>query len=171
MIITVSNLNTLGVEYKEAKDCSYHDFGEWVFASACLVPFMSLVRKNGFEYADGGMGNIVPIYQAIQKGATELDIIVLKNTENLQRKLPVRNALDLTFRVFSFMLNQIVTDDLIIGRLEGLSKKIKLDFFYPEKELTPNSFIFDPVQMSEWWEYGYAIGQKNKPECRIIDPG
>jgi predicted patatin/cPLA2 family phospholipase len=169
VIITVSNLNTLGVEYKEAKECTYQDFGEWVFASASLVPFMSLVRKNGFEYADGGMGNIVPIYQAIQKGATELDIIVLKNTENLQRKLPVRNALDLTSRVFSFMLNQIVTDDLIIGRLEGLSKKIKLNFFYPEKELTPNSLIFDPVQMSEWWDYGYSIGQKNKPECRIIN--
>jgi predicted patatin/cPLA2 family phospholipase len=161
----------LGVEYKEAKDCTYGDFGEWVWASSSLVPFMSLVRKNGFEYADGGMGNIVPIYQAIQKGATELDIIVLKNTENLQRKLPVRNALDLTSRVFSFMLNQIVTDDLIIGRLEGLSKKIKLNFFYPEKELTPNSLIFDPVQMREWWEYGYALGQKNKPECRIINPG
>ena len=68
------------------------------------------------------------------------------------------------------MLNQIVTDDLIIGRLEGLNKKIKLNFFYPEKELTPNSLIFDPVQMSEWWEYGYALGQKNKPECRIINP-
>lgn len=170
VIITVSNLNTMQVEYKEAKDCNYHDFCEWIWASASLVPFMSLVIKNGFEYADGGMGNIVPIYQAIQKGATELDIIVLKaNDESSVKKLPVRNALDLTSRVFSFMLNQIVTDDLIIGRLEGLNKKIKLNFYYPEKELTTNSLIFDPVQMRQWWEYGYEVAKKNNPQCRVIN--
>ena len=169
VIITVSNLNTMAVEYKEAKDCTYTDFCEWIWASASLVPFMSLVIKDGYEYADGGMGNIVPIYQAIQKGATDLDIIVLKGNENPKRKFPVRNALDLTSRVFSFMLNQIVTDDLIIGRLEGQSKKIKLNFYYPEKELTTNSLIFDPVQMSQWWAYGYEIGMKRNPECRVIN--
>jgi NTE family protein len=168
VIITVSNLNTMTVEYKAAKDCSYSDFCEWVWASASLVPFMSLVTKNGFEYADGGMGNIVPIYQAIQKGATDLDIIVLKPNEYSEKKLPVRNALDLTSRVFSFMLNQIVTDDLIIGRLEGQNKKIKLNFYYPAEELTTNSLIFDPVQMSKWWDYGYQTGEKNNPECRIV---
>lgn len=169
VIITVSNLNTMSVEYKEAKHCTYADFCDWIWASACLVPFMSLVRKNGYEYADGGMGNIVPIYQAIQKGATDLDIIVLKNTEKVQSKLPVRNALDLTSRVFSFMLNQIITDDLIIGRLEGQNKKIKLNFYYPEKELTTNSLIFDPRQMTEWWENGREVAVKNNPDCKVIN--
>lgn len=172
VIITVSNLNTMGIEYKDAKNCSYTDFCEWIWASASLVPFMSLVKKDGFEYADGGLGNIVPIYQAIQKGATDLDIIVLRNVESNDKKSPIRNALDLTSRAFSFMLNQIVTDDLVIGRLEGQNKRIKLNFFYPEEQLTTNSLIFDPEQMKKWWDYGYHIGEKNKPECRIIDhPG
>lgn len=169
VIITVSNLNTMGVEYKEAKDCTYHDFCEWIWASASLVPFMSLVTKNGFDYADGGMGNIVPIYHAIQKGATDIDIIVLKTDQNTEKMLPIRNALELTSRVFSFMLNQIVTDDLIIGRLEGLNKKIKLNFYYPAEELTSNSLIFDPEQMKQWWEYGYLIGKRNNPECRVLN--
>lgn len=169
VIITVSNLNSMQVEYKEARNCSYYDFCEWIWASASLVPFMSLVSKNGSEYADGGMGNIIPIYQAIQKGATELDIIVLKPKEYAEMKLPVRNALELTSRVFSFMLNQIVTDDLIIGRLEGQNKKIRLNFYYPAEELTTNSLIFDPLQMSQWWEYGYLTGEKNNPECKLIN--
>lgn len=169
VIITVSNLNTMRVEYKEAKDCTHHDFCEWIWASASLVPFMSLVTKNGFDYADGGMGNIVPIYHAIQKGATDIDIIVLKTDHNSEKMLPIRNALELTSRVFSFMLNQIVTDDLIIGRLEGLNKKIKLNFYYPAEELTTNSLIFDPEQMKQWWEYGYLIGKKNNPECRVLN--
>jgi predicted patatin/cPLA2 family phospholipase len=130
---------------------------------------MSLVKKNGYEYADGGMGNIVPIYQAIQKGATDLDIIVLRNIESRDRKLPVRNALDLTSRAFSFMLNQIVTDDLIIGRLAGQNKQVRLNFYYPEEQLTTNSLIFDPEQMAKWWDYGYSIGKKNNPECRVIN--
>lgn len=171
VIITVSNLNTMGVEYKEAKDCAYNDFCDWIWASASLIPFMSLVVKNGSEYADGGLGNIVPIYYAIQRGATDLDIIVLKRKETPQRKLPVRNALELTSRAFSFMLNQIVTDDLIIGRLEGQNKKIKLNFYYPEEELTSNSLIFDPVQMKQWWEYGYLMGQRSNPECRVLNTG
>ena len=169
VIITVSNLNTMGVEYKEAKDCTYADFCDWIWASASLVPFMSLVSKNGFDYADGGMGNIVPVYQAIQKGATDLDIIVLKTKEDPERRLPVRNALELTSRVFSFMLNQIVLDDLAIGRLEGLVRNIKLNFYYPEEELTTNSLIFDPVIMKKWWDYGFQLGKKNNPECRIIN--
>ena len=168
VIITVSNLNTMGVEYKEAKDCTYEDFCDWIWASASLVPFMSLVKKNGFEYADGGMGNIVPIYQAIQKGATDLDIIVLKTNENIKHQLPVRNALDLTSRVFSFMLNQIVTDDLIIGRLESQNKNIKLNFYYPREELTTNSLIFDTEKMKQWWDYGYQAGKENNPECRVL---
>lgn len=169
VIITVSNLNSMQVEYKEARDCSYHDFCEWIWASASLVPFMSLVSKNGSEYADGGMGNIIPIYQAIQKGATELDIIVLKPKEFHEKKLPVRNALELTSRVFSFMLNQIVTDDLIIGRLEGQNRNIRLNYYYPAEELTTNSLIFDPEQMRQWWEYGYLSGEKNNPECKLIN--
>ncbi len=169
VIVTVSNLNTLEVEYKQAKDCTYYDFCEWIWASSSLAPFMSLVTKNGFEYADGGMGNVVPIYQAIQNGATELDIIVLRNIETTKKKnLPVRNALDLTSRVFSFMLNQIVTDDLIIGKLEGLNKKVKLNFYYPDKELTSNSLIFDPVLMKQWWDYGYEMGKKSNPQCKVI---
>lgn len=169
VIITVSNLNTMAVEYKNAKDCTYFDFCEWIWASASLVPFMSLVTKNGYEYADGGMGNIVPIYEAIQKGATELDIIVLKPKENKKKYLPVRNALELTSRVFSFMLNQIVTDDLIIGRLEGKNKNIKLNFYYPDKELTSNSLIFDPILMKQWWDYGYQMAMNANPDCRIIN--
>ena len=115
------------------------------------------------------MGNIVPVYQAIQKEATDLDIIVLKSNENPVNKLSVRNALDLTSRVFSFMLNQIVTDHLIIGRLEGLNNKIKLNFYYPKKELTTNFLIFDPNQMREWLEYGYSIEKEACPDSRIID--
>lgn len=168
VIVAVSNLTTMAVEYKESKECTYNDFCEWIWASTSVVPFMSLVKKNGFEYADGGMGDIVPIYHAIQKGATDIDVIVLKTGMNLKNKFPVRNALDLTARVFDFMLNQIAMNDLTIGRLEGLNKKIKLNLYHSPEEITSNSLIFDPQQMKQWWDYGFAVGKENNPNCRFI---
>ena len=168
VIVTVSNLITMTTEYKDSKECTYDDFCEWIWASTSLVPFMSLIEKNGFEYADGGMGDVIPIYHAIQKGATDIDVIVLKTDHSLQNRYPVRNAFDLTTRVFDFMLRQIGTDDITIGRLEGLSKNIKLNFYHPPEDLTTNSLIFDPEQMKQWWDQGFAVGKENNPESRVI---
>lgn len=166
VFVTVSNLTMMNVEYKSAADCSYEDFCDWIWASTSLVPFMSLITKDGCEYADGGMGDLVPIYQAIQQGATEIDVIVLKSDRSLIKNAGVHNALDLTFRVFSFMLNQIALDDLTIGRLEGLNKKVKLKFYRPSEDLTSNSLIFEPEQMNRWWDMGYQCGKENNPHCK-----
>ena len=168
VIVAVSNLTTMAVEYKDSKECTYNDFCEWIWASTSLVPFMSLIEKNGFEYADGGMGDVVPIYHAIQKGATDIDVIVLKTTGNLKNRYPVRNAFDLTTRVFDFMLKQIGKDDITIGRLEGLNKNVKLNFYHPPEDLTSNSLIFDPEQMKKWWDYGFEVGKENNPDSKVI---
>lgn len=168
VFVTVSNLSTMAVEYKSVKEHSYDDFCDWIWASTSLVPFMSLITKDGCEYADGGMGNLVPIYQAIQKGATEIDVIVLRSDRDIKNS-PVHNALDLTFRVFGFMLNQIALDDLTIGRLEGMNKKVKLNFYRPSVDLTSNSLIFDPEQMKQWWNLGYECGKENNPDSKTIE--
>ena len=82
VIITVSNLSLNQVEYKSIKDCTYEDYCDWIWISANYTPFMSLVRKNGCEYADGGLGSIVPIEEAIKRGATEVDVVVLHTEVN-----------------------------------------------------------------------------------------
>ena len=47
VILTVSNLTLNNVEYKSVRKCSYLDFCDWVWGSANVVPFMSLVEKDG----------------------------------------------------------------------------------------------------------------------------
>jgi len=164
--VTVSNLTTMMVEYKNANDYDYNDFCDWIWASTSLVPFMSLVTKDNCEYADGGMGDFVPIYQAIKKGATEIDVIFLKS--DTSNKTPIQNALELTGRVFEFMLNQIARDGLIIGKIEGLRREITINFYHPPKPLTSNSLIFNPEQMKKWWDYGFIVGKENNPDSNII---
>ena len=78
-IVTVSNITTNEIEYKSIKDFSYEDFCDWIWASCNYVPFMSLLKKNGCHYADGGFGCLVPIREAIKRGATEVDAIILEN--------------------------------------------------------------------------------------------
>jgi NTE family protein len=59
--VTVSNLSLNHVEYKSIKDFDYDEFCEWIWMSCNYTPFMSLVKKGGCEYADGGLGSMVPI--------------------------------------------------------------------------------------------------------------
>lgn len=169
VIVTVSNLSYNQVEYKSVKECNYYDFCDWMWASANVVPFMSLVEKNGNEYGDGGMGNIVPIYEALMRGAREIDIILLKSQAKMTVKTPVRNALEVTVRAFDFMLNQIVSDDIIIDKLEGAQRKVKLNFFQPMEELTNNALIFDPEQMKDWWEQGFMFAKNHEPICKNLE--
>ena len=83
IIVTVSNLSLNQVEYKSINDYSYEEFCEWIWISCNYTPFMSLVQKNGCEYADGGLGNMVPIEEAIKRGATEVDAIILQTETTL----------------------------------------------------------------------------------------
>ncbi len=69
IVVTVSNLSMNEVEYKSIRDFNYEDFCEWIWISCNYAPFMSLVLKNGCEYADGGLGSMVPIEEAIKKGS------------------------------------------------------------------------------------------------------
>jgi predicted patatin/cPLA2 family phospholipase len=169
IFVTVSNLSCSQVEYKSLKECTYHDFCEWVWASSNVVPFMSLLKKNGFEYGDGGLGNIVPIYEAVNRGACEIDIILLKSQEKAEAKLPVSNAFDLTIRAFDFMLNQIASDDILIGKLAGKHQQVKLNFYQPREDLTTNSLIFDPEQMKKWWAQGFLFAKNEGPSCKNLE--
>jgi len=170
VVITIANLTRMLLEYKSIKECSYDDFCDWMWGSSNVVPFMSLLEKDGFEYADGGLGDIVPVSKAIAMGATEIDIIILDTERRSIKNPPVRNAMELTIRAFDFMLNQIENDDLLIGRMEGIKNNVQLNIYQPPENLTNNSLIFDAVKMKEWWAYGLKYARENSPCCKQIKP-
>jgi len=168
VVVTVANLTSMQMEYKSVKNCTYDEYCDWIWASSNVVPFMSLLQKNDSEYADGGLGNLVPVSHAIKMGATDIDVIILRMEKYKIKKPPVHNALELTERVFDFMLKQIEIDDLLIGRMEGLQKNINLNIYQPSESLTDNSLIFDPVKMKEWWNSGLKYARENSPDCHCI---
>ncbi len=160
VIVTVSNLTENRVEYKSINDYNYNDYCDWIWGSCNYVPFMSLLYKNNCEYADGGFGDLVPIKEAILKGATEIDVIILETeTEHLSR-LPSKNPFSLLSTVFEFMLDQIEQQNVSIGKLQAIHKNVKLNLYYTPTVLTTNSLIFDKKLMAKWWEMGYNYAKK-----------
>lgn len=170
VIVTVANLTTQAVEYKSSNDYEYDDFCDWIWASANMVPLMSLVKKDGNEYADGGFGNLIPIQQAITKGASSIDVIVLRLKNGTYNNPPLRNALDAFARTYDFMLNQIAIDDLLIANLQATNKNVTLAFYYINRLLTTRSFIFDAEEMKQWWQEGYEMFEDVECEKHYLAP-
>lgn len=169
VVVTVSNLSKNRVEYKSIKDFEYDDFCDWIWISCNYIPFMSLATKNGYEYADGGLGCVVPIREAIRRGATEVDAVILE-AENMEyNKVLGKNPFSLMINLFGFLLDQVEYHDVVEGKLAALNKKVKLTTYYTPVQLTENSLVFNKEAMTRWWQQGYDYakekGLKRKKEA------
>jgi predicted patatin/cPLA2 family phospholipase len=164
VVVTVSNLTANQIEYKSSKDCTYEDFADWIWGSCNYVPFMSLLEKNNCQYADGGFGSLVPIREAILRGATEIDAIILE-TEVIQlNRLPSKNPFSLLFDVFDFMLTHVEKHNITIGKLAANNKNVKLNLYYTPTVLTTNSLVFDEKLMRKWWKSGFKYAKSKREE-------
>ena len=170
IVVTVSNLSLNAVEYKSLRDFSYEDFCEWIWISCNYTPFMSLVRKEGCEYADGGLGSMVPIEEAIKRGATVVDAIILHTEITHVNRMPSRNAFTLLTSMFGFMLDRIERQNIRIGKFVANNHDAIINFYYTPSVLTTNSLIFDKQKMTEWWASGYKFAMKKNQEISEIEP-
>tara|TARA_R110000751_G_scaffold39596_1_gene93886 strand:- start:174 stop:1139 length:966 start_codon:yes stop_codon:yes gene_type:complete len=160
VICTTTNL-TLGVpEYKSTKEYGYKDFCDWTLASATVPPFMEVVEKDGYEYADGAILEHAAIQEAINRGAKEIDVIILRKEESELPPELIRNAFHYIFRTIDLMMLEIGRSDIQIGKLKAKDEDVKLNFYYTPRKLTNNSLIFNKENMASWWEEGYISAQK-----------
>ena len=164
VVVTVSNLTANQIEYKSINECTYDDFCDWIWGSCNYVPFMSLLEKNNCQYADGGFGSLVPIREAILRGATEIDAIILETEVTQFNKLPATNPFSLLFDVFDFMLAHVERHNITIGKLAATNKGIKLNLYYTPTVLTTNSLVFDETLMRKWWKSGYKYAKSKREE-------
>ena len=160
VVVTVSNLSMNRVEYKSIKDCSYDEFCNWVWISCNYIPFMSLAKVNGYEYADGGLGCVIPIREAILRGATEVDAVVLEAETLGKQKVLGKNPFSLMIGLFGHLMDQVEKNDIIIGKLAAKNRNVKLNLYYTPVSLTENSLIFSKRLMEKWWHEGYQYAEE-----------
>ena len=160
VVVTVTNLSSNKVEYKAVSDFEYDDFCDWIWISCNYIPFMSLVIKNNSEYGDGGFTSLVPIREAIKRGATEIDAIILETEVHISPKFTGKNPFSLLVNLFGTLLEQVQKNDITIGKLTAINENVKLNLYYTPTQLTSNALVFNKIQMEKWWKQGYETAEK-----------
>lgn len=163
IVVTVTNLSRNDVEYKAIRDFEYDEFCEWIWISCNYIPFMSLVTKDGSEYGDGGFSSLVPIREAIKRGATIIDVVILETEVQLAPRVIGKNPFSLMVDLFATLLDQVEKHDITIGKLAANNKNVKLNLYYTPTQLTDNALIFNKAAMKKWWHEGYEYA-KNKSD-------
>ena len=169
VVVTVSNLSLNQVEYKSLKEFEYEEFIDWIWISCNYTPFMTLVKKDGCEYADGGLGNMVPIEEAISRGATEVDAIILQTEVHQFNRMPSRNPFSLLTNMFAFMLDRIESQNIKIGKFTASHNDAIINFYYAPTVLTINSLIFNKEKMTQWWQSGYDFAKLKNQELSQLE--
>ena len=169
VVVTVSNLSLNQVEYKSIKDFDYEEFCDWIWISCNYTPFMSLVKKGGCEYADGGLGSMVPIEEAVKRGATVVDAIILQTEITQLNRMPSQNAFSLMTNMFSFMLDRIESQNIRIGKFAASNQNAIINFYYTPTVLTTNSLIFEKDNMTKWWQSGFKFAKHKNEEVSQLE--
>ncbi|MEL1240308.1 patatin-like phospholipase family protein [Flavobacterium flavipallidum] len=167
IVVTVTNLTNNQAEYKSIKDCTYDEFCDWIWISSNYIPFMSIVNVKGYDYADGGFSSLVPIQEAIQRGATEIDVIILETEKSTPRVAIGKNPFSLLIDLFQIELDQIEKHDILIGTLSASHNNVKLNMYYTPIDLTNNALIFNKVKMTQWWEEGFQYAKRKSEALEI----
>jgi len=171
VIVTVSNLTQQKLEYKSSKTERYADFIDWIWGSANYAPFMSILRKGGQEYADGGFATLLPIRAAIDLGDVEaVDVIVLSPKDPHKILPPSTNAFQTISKIFDVSMHHSFNKDLMLGQLKSLTRKVDVNLYYTPDLLTEYPLVFDPKTMRNWWQMGYEFAKSNEPECHCYRP-
>ena len=175
VVVTISNFTANRIEYKSIQEHSYEDFCDWIWGSCNYIPFMSLLEKNGYQYGDGGFGCLIPIREAIERGAKVIDAIILETEITQINRMPAKNPFSLLFTIQEFMMEHVEKHNITIGKLSAKQNNVELNLYYTPTVLTTNSLVFDAKKMSKWWSSGYEYAHKrdklNSSEFRadIID--
>lgn len=158
VIVSVCNLTLESVEFKSIMSENYEDFLDWMWASGSAPPFMSVVEKNGYDYADGGLLRFVPLLEAIQAGSDEIDAIILMEEGGSPNPEKVRNVLHLISKMIKiFLISRKREDSDLIKLHKSIDddREVKLRIYYTPRKMTNNPYIFDSETMERWWDEGY----------------
>jgi len=157
--VSTTNMTKSKVEYKCQRVENYNDFCDWMFASASFPILFDIVKKNGYEYLDGGIIEPIPLQKAVDEGCDIIDVIVL-SAEQINDNEISKNIFDVAINTLKIMREEINKDDLEIGKLNGRLKNIVINIYRLPKDLTNNSIIFSKNEMNKWWKEGYEFAKR-----------
>ncbi|MDO1449565.1 patatin-like phospholipase family protein [Rhodocytophaga aerolata] len=150
------------IHHFSSLDCSYEDMVDYLWFSANAPGVMSIGYKNGGEWCDGGVTELLSLKKVIQMGATHVDVIIHRCRRNALQKSPAKDFFHNVFRLADIMRHEIEANDLETGLLYAHAYKVKVNVYWIPEKLTNNSLIFDKAKMNAWWQLGYNTALDEK---------
>jgi predicted patatin/cPLA2 family phospholipase len=132
---------------------------------------MSLVEIDGYEYTDGGVMENVPVQEAINLGATEVDVIVLRPEGGSYKIEKVRNVFHWLMKIGELHKREITNEDVHLSKLKLIEDDVIINIYYTPRVLTNNGLIFDKEIMNNWWIEGYEYAKENNCKSYLLKKG
>ncbi len=155
------SLTTAKSEVKILKDNSYNDIIDWIWASANVPVFMSILSKDNELWTDGGLKDFAPIgYVLKNKLAEEIDVILHTTPETTDRNYrKVNGVFDLLLRTVDIFTSDVIQNDLENAKLQvQLQKEVNINFFFmnpSQVNLIGNNLVFDKTKMKQILNEGF----------------
>ena len=121
---------------------------------------MTPIFKNEYQYIDGGILETTPIQEAIKIGATEIDVIILREEVPKGEIEYMRNLVHGLITEIDMMHTELSKDDVLIGKLKAEINDVHLNVYHTPRRLTNNSLVFDRDIMTKWWSEGYEYAKE-----------
>ncbi|MFA5715974.1 MAG: patatin-like phospholipase family protein, partial [Candidatus Paceibacterota bacterium] len=130
---------------------------DWVLASSAFPLFLDNIKIENLWYTDGGVRRVAPLQDAIDAGATEVDVVLASSLSIGPSDVmpPLTGQLMRTLDIYFY---QIIRDNLI--DVARLYPDVKIRVFMPDCSLTSDSLSFDPKSIRYMFEQGRRVALK-----------
>lgn len=130
---------------------------DWILASSAYPLFLDTIDINNLWYSDGGLRRVAPLQDAIDAGATEVDV-VLASPLSIDGCEPLPNLINQLMRALDIYFYQVIQDNML--DVADLHPNVKIRVFMPDVSLTDNSLSFDSASLRYMFEQGERVAQK-----------
>lgn len=146
--------------FTQDDDC----FVDGVLASSSYPMGLRPIIIDNQKWTDGGVKHIVPLQEAIDFGATDIDVIICAPPKTTAVFNDV-DAVTFGMRCFDFMTDQMVQSDLKIAdlynqlvdaRINTEKKHINIKVIRPTANLELSPLSFDNTSIKKLIEQGYS---------------
>lgn len=141
--------------YKSVRETE-PDIKKWILASSAFPVFFPMVKIGDEYWTDGGVIDIAPFTDALQMGATDIDIILtspIKSGNFYGNPGIIPKQL---MRNIDIMSSEILRNDI---EAKCFDRDIKVRIFMPDHQLTSNSLNFDPVRIRVMYDKGREVAR------------
>lgn len=139
---------------------------EGILASSSYPIMFSPIKKENELWTDGGVRDVIPLKNAIEMGATEIDVITCAVPGGFSQLKSKPNAINVAVRSLEVMMDEIIHNDIhtadgynklireMGANYTGDKKVLKIRVFIPATPLDFDSLSFENKEISQMIKIG-----------------